>query len=845
MEKRYGPEKGAGTVVIEKEAEKTIEKGTLGTTVHIGVLERGPVGKLFKNATKTEYLRNAGGYIDESLAPDNAFDFYRTSRGAGELYHVRVTDGTEVKSGLILKGRKKVALIQNVSADCASDKAFVTNAAYVELGAPKVGSRVVLKNTSGSTQMLIVTAVTPDTPSVGTVQLTMSGAVLADYTLVKETQVIVYNKSINADSMRVKANNGGRWAGKKQSHVGLDFGVGGLTSITFDTGLTLLQDQLKGGLLSFAAIPGKSYEIISNTTSGVVTVTVDSNMVSDYALTGSSVEQWKVQLWNDKAVSVVVTDSILNPATMFGMTVLLDGVEVLSYPELSMDSNSKYYFESYINDDEMNVFITVENLWVGGQSASIRPANWHGQSINISDTVLTLEGVETLADETNTGDGYIKDFVYGGDCQADTVVIECVEATLKKFKYTSTKMGVVSVDGIEVATPFVAPNDFSVGFTVVEGATPFIVGDKFTLYVKPFVPNALVGGFVYPNVDTDRRTKYKITANSYDTLTVKPSDKMKDSAVVGNTFRIEYADELAGGYDGLANVIDANYLSLLDPATSPINSLFGMAKGLVKVACPGVSSSAVQKAGADYCDARNYQFRYEIPSNITTETGAEQYINETLGRSDFAVVTFPSYIYVTHPTKAGLKLIPATGAIHGREALVAKNYQGYHKASSGVDVTIPHCLKLPTGDKVLDEETLNPQGIGVLKFKSGICIIWGDRTLAVDPTWQWKHQRETMSYYENDMREKFDWIIYTINDPITEKLGKSALLSYFRPEHKKRALRGATFKDACEIKFDEEINTDNTRAKGDMLTEISLRLADTTERFIITMSKMGIFDSTS
>jgi len=93
------------------------------------------------------------------------------------------------------------------------------------------------------------------------------------------------------------------------------------------------------------------------------------------------------------------------------------------------------------------------------------------------------------------------------------------------------------------------------------------------------------------------------------------------------------------------------------------------------------------------------------------------------------------------------------------------------------------------------------------------------------------------------MREKFDWIIFSINDEDSDKLGYTALRSYFEPEYKKRALRGKTFGDACTIKLDDEINTNATRAAGDKFAEVALRLADTTERFIITMSKMGIFES--
>ena len=68
---------------------------------------------------------------------------------------------------------------------------------------------------------------------------------------------------------------------------------------------------------------------------------------------------------------------------------------------------------------------------------------------------------------------------------------------------------------------------------------------------------------------------------------------------------------------------------------------------------------------------------------------------------------------------------------------------------------------------------------------------------------------------------------------------------YFMPEWKKRAIRGATFKDAAILKIDSENNTDATRGAGDMYAEIKLRLADQIERFIMVVSKQGIFESTS
>ncbi len=82
-----------------------------------------------------------------------------------------------------------------------------------------------------------------------------------------------------------------------------------------------------------------------------------------------------------------------------------------------------------------------------------------------------------------------------------------------------------------------------------------------------------------------------------------------------------------------------------------------------------------------------------------------------------------------------------------------------------------------------------------------------------------------------------------INDKATDKLALAALNSFFLPEFTKRALRGSTFQEAAIIKLDDELNTDATRANGDVISEISLKLADTVERFIIRIGKQGIFDS--
>jgi len=305
---------------------------------------------------------------------------------------------------------------------------------------------------------------------------------------------------------------------------------------------------------------------------------------------------------------------------------------------------------------------------------------------------------------------------------------------------------------------------------------------------------------------------------------------------------------LINGRDGFSSLTDANYKQQAwDTSASPFNQIEGENAGLVKFATPGITSTAVQKAGVAYAEAKNHQYRYECPSNITTEDGAITLVNDTLGRSDFAVLAFPSYAWVSDPNGGGQgkrKLVSNIGMVHGREARIAVDYNGYHKAEAGVDAKLPAILNTPVGDNILDEERLNPVGIAVIKKSKGNYIIWGDRTLNTDPAWKWKHQREAMSYYEHVLQENYDWVIFATNDSTEWQRAKTAMESFFMPEWRpKRALRGESFRDACIIKIDSENNTNLTMANGDQNAEVSLRLADTTERFIITIGKQGIFEA--
>lgn len=770
MVRRFGPTRGAGTVIEEQEGDKSIEPGALGWAGYAGPMEKGDVGKLLLIAGgKTELIKKTGGIISDGLLPDAAQDYMSLANGAGGLALVRVTDGNEVAAKRTL---------------------------YARIGAI----------------------------------LTPMG--------------------------EIKAKNGGRWGGKKDNVTEDLDSIGDLTEVTLQLPASIATDfttdQFKGGFLELADVVNTRYPITGNTATGLVTVASDQTMLADHS--GGADLRFYIELENEaKAVSVIIRDGEDSPDSEFAIEVFIDGLTTLTYGNLHTDPDNARYWVNIVNNDGGNDEIEVVDLWTGAHVANVRPANHYGVSSALTETILTADIHDfTIASPVAAGDPTFALGTTTDDHLAQQLVITMVDATTGNV--VSSKFGALGL--MTLATLFdtgtggggAVKNKWVPPFTVTAGAAPLVALDVLTINYKPFVADSLIGGAVFPDKVGSKRDQFRIVDNNHGTITVAAGSDMTAVASPADEFMVTAALELCAGRDGNADVIDADYeQQAWDVDTSPFNDAVGKGLGLIKFATPGVTSTGVQKAGASYAEATNHQYRYECPANIVTENGAIGLVNDTLGRNDYVVMAWPSYGSVPDPDPASaregkLKEITLTGAIHGREAAIARDFNGYHKAEAGVDATLNRVLKIPTGDRKLNEELLNPTGIAVIKKKSGNFVIWGDRTLHRDPTWRFKHHREQMSFYEQVLSESFDFIIFAINDAISDKLAETALISFFLPEFVKRAIRGNTFQEAAVIKVDAELNTNATRAAGDKVASVSLRLADTTERMVIKIGKQGIFE---
>lgn len=650
----------------------------------------------------------------------------------------------------------------------------------------------------------------------------------------------------------LKAHNGGRWGGQLKRYTSdMATPATDLTDVSLLTDLVDMKvDEYKGGFLELAELPGERFPIVGNDIDEIF-VASDQTMKQQYDASGGGDVRYYITRENEGLeVSYLVQAGEENPTSEFALSVYINGVLMKKYPNLSTDPASTRYWVDLINNDDANFWVEAVDLWTGAHTARVRPANFWGEI----DTVTALNLNPVIHDFTINSPVAAGDPTMALGVTTDAMVAQKLTCTFTSpiaFDVVSDKFGVIA-SAQALGAAVVPNNKWTPPFTLTAGGSPLAVADTVVINYFPLAPDALAGGFVYPDAVAAADTKFRIESNDHDTIVAVPGSDLTVDGAVGDEFLIEAQGTLEGGRDGNSELVDADFQQqAYDVGSSPFNQIFGRNAGLVKLAHPGNSATAPGKSGVAYAAARNYQFRHEIPSGIITDVGAYNHINTTLGRSDYAVVAFPSYGYKAHPdaTEPGaLKLVSLSGQIMGREAAYSRDFGGYHKAAAGLEAVLPHTLKTTItdssgNDRAFDEETLNPTGIAVIKKVKGNYAIWGDRTLFLDPTWKWKHQREQMSYYENVLRENFDWIVFAINDPVNEKLALASLRAFFEPEWVKRALRGDTFEEAVTIKVDGENNTDATRANGDMLAEINLQLADTVERFIIRMGKQGIFDA--
>lgn len=498
----------------------------------------------------------------------------------------------------------------------------------------------------------------------------------------------------------------------------------------------------------------------------------------------------------NEGLAIEISQGTRYPDTHFGMTVRFNGSVVLQISDASLDPSDPFFVEPLVNDSNVafragsvnyQKWITVESLWNSAYTTSaqadVRPCNGSGTAL-----ALTNDRIYTIADLDPT-------LVIGNLLYPNPYTQARNYFRVKGAVAPVDLQGSISSSGVTVtgtSTNFLAvlkPGDYIYDPVSKTARKVRTVASNTSLTLETAFPSNL------PALTKTKKLGYVQVDQGYD-LTLM--------ADVGDRFLLVYPQQLTRGYDGnTAHLIPYYLTKFADIDRNHLeNATFGRNQGLIRMACPGISDIAVQKAFAAYAAAKAYEFRAEIPSQYNSAAAAEAFLNQDLGRNNFITAAFPSYGFISNPLGAGDRLISISGDVMGGESAFATAAKGYHRPFAGVDAILSRIIKLPFEALPADEAIINIAGLHTVKSLQGNIVVFGARSPALSPTYDFTHIRRIQSNYVRVFLEARTLLetLFKPNQPYLAEQIVMVLNNFARQEHRKGVFsRYLSFSQAVQI----------------------------------------------
>ncbi len=445
----------------------------------------------------------------------------------------------------------------------------------------------------------------------------------------------------------------------------------------------------------------------------------------------------------NQGLSVEVSQGLRFPQTHFSLVVNFNGSRVLNIPDASLDPEDPQglFVEPLVNDSNVayrrgstnyQKYITAEVLWTAAYTttpeADCRPCNGAGQILEVSrDTLWTVGSFDYSKAVGN--------FLYPNPYEQPRAFFR-----VKSSRAPLSLQGTISSTGVAVTgtgTNFqsvLAPGDYLYDPNTNTVRRVRLVNSDTSVTLDTAFPTNV------PALTSAWRAGYLKVDQGYDLTSV--ADR-------GDRFLVIYPTALERGYDGdIANILPFNYTQYADIGRNHLeNATFGLNQGLIRIATPGVSDIGIQRAFAAYASAKAYEYRVELPSQLTSVPSAEAFVINSIGRDDFITAAFPSYGFISNPLAAGERMVPLSGDIMGGESARAVAVQGYHNPFAGINAILPRIIRLPYESNPTDESILNVSGIQPIKIQDGRIVVFGARSPSRSPTYDFTHIRRIQSNY--------------------------------------------------------------------------------------------------
>ena len=287
---------------------------------------------------------------------------------------------------------------------------------------------------------------------------------------------------------------------------------------------------------------------------------------------------------------------------------------------------------------------------------------------------------------------------------------------------------------------------------------------------------------------------------------------------------------LNGGSDGIAPDID-----LLGDESNG-TGLYALDKitDVNLIAIPGAGDAKTISAGMGYCknkrqlqdcffigdvgliaDVRTARTVGTQPSVVRVNDARTFALNGDANSAldkapgDFGAIYYP-WVLAADPIGVGRNpriLLPPSGFMAGIYART-DNSRGVFKAPAGTDAGVSGALATATMVGDLEQDTLNPVGVNVIRTVPGSgIVVWGTRTIGSNAEWRYIPVRRMAIFLRVSIYYGIQWAVFEPNDePLWASL-RLNIRSFMLTQFRAGAFQGRTPDEAFFVKCDSTTTT--------------------------------------
>jgi uncharacterized protein len=254
------------------------------------------------------------------------------------------------------------------------------------------------------------------------------------------------------------------------------------------------------------------------------------------------------------------------------------------------------------------------------------------------------------------------------------------------------------------------------------------------------------------------------------------------------------------------------------------------------IGAPGFTAPAVYKALQDQADRTGDRFAIlDPPAKVDDLATLKPGGTNRPADSIYSAFYYPR-IKVTKELDSDPadEFVTPTGHLAGVYARVDAA-RGVHKAPA--NESLRNVLDVEHRMTDSDQDSLNLDGVNLLRVFTEGPVVWGARTLlassAPDKTYLYVNIRRLVNYIEESLQEGLRFAVFEPNNDATRQIITRSVRGFLDGVWRDGALFGATAEEAYYVRFPEMFNRDEDRALGKLVMEIGLRVSYPAEFIIV------------